>query len=137
MLGFLLDDGKPMLTKEKIESWKKLCDEAQRGPWYPANDGIYTDDLDYDHKIELSKENGAFIAASREAVPALIAEVERLRDWHAEQNEARAILKESKEFFARIAAEKENERLRKQLSFVKCCMRSREQATDEEIEAVK
>lgn len=67
------------LDASTLKKWRELCEAAQSGPWYPSNDGIYTDDLDYDHKIELSKENAAFIAEARSALPLLLDAYEKLQ----------------------------------------------------------
>lgn len=92
-----------MITPEQLEEWKRLAYEASIGPWiveagnYSGNDWLigsiylgtgndmknYSVHITTDH-VHASQvgggaaEDAAFIAASREAVPALIAEVDRL-----------------------------------------------------------
>ena len=84
-----------MIDQAKLDEWKRLAAEAKAGPWtvYQCacmHDGerlewacgyIEGDSLDhsYDechHPLPIG--DAEFIAAAREAVPALIAEVERL-----------------------------------------------------------
>lgn len=87
------------MTPEQLAAWKRLAEAATPGEWTQrlANDGtgdrgikapskrnVIAEcfaDMDYDGERALSgcKANAAFIAASRTALPALIAEVERLR----------------------------------------------------------
>lgn len=87
------------ITPAQLEEWKRLAEAATPGEWTQrlANDGtgdrgikapskrnVIAEcfaDMDYDGERALSgcKANAAFIAASRTALPALIAEVERLR----------------------------------------------------------
>jgi len=97
------DEGATMITDEQLKEWRALADAATAGPWdYNASfDGwrtiVYFEDtgeIDDGDKImrqagriartyvdgdKLNPGNAAFIAAAREAVPALIDEVERLR----------------------------------------------------------
>jgi hypothetical protein len=67
-----------MMTDEQLAEWQRLADAATPGPWRYR--GIY---VGTDAGLVASAElplHAAFIAASRTAVPALIEEVERLRD---------------------------------------------------------
>jgi len=75
-----------MMTEKKLLKIEALANAATPGPWkytkkrkmYQASIGFYrlTDPF-------ISRENAEFIAAAREAVPALIAEVQRLRAYNA------------------------------------------------------
>lgn len=77
-----------MIPKSKLEEWKKLADSATPGPWEVYNGGWHLGIEAADGSIASvehcdafdGKPSAAFIAASREAVPALIEEVERLRE---------------------------------------------------------
>lgn len=57
-----------MITDEQLEEWRRLADAATPGP--------------YDEFRTPTRGDLALRAAAREAVPALIAEVERLRGSH-------------------------------------------------------
>jgi hypothetical protein len=85
-----------MIPKEKIAVWQAATDAATEGPWkatkYCAPDdycmgenwhAMYPDGEDTSIGI---KEDAIFIATAREAMPALLAEVERLT---AERDELR------------------------------------------------
>ncbi len=96
-----------MITPEQLAEWKRIEQEASPGRWiWLGKDrnflhftGGYGDMGDF--VISMSKkgatptpQNAAFIAESRTAMPALIAEVERLRkieeaalEWHAIRTE--------------------------------------------------
>jgi hypothetical protein len=82
-----------MIPPEQLNKWQQLADAATEGPWecfrnpnkgfrhywHVRSSASDEDILD----INAEKEDLAdldFIAAAREAVPALIAEVKRLRD---------------------------------------------------------
>ena len=79
------------MTKEEIEKAKALCEAATPGPWTIRqvesirNDPDWGDewivDMGRDRDSSLLKDidTAEFIAASRELVPKLIAEVERLQ----------------------------------------------------------
>ena len=98
-----------MITKDELERLKILADAATEGPWeYVETDTYVKDGMEWggDDVIRQTKEDGivvlnafggegagggwgaidieasdaAFIAAAREAVPALIADLERARD---------------------------------------------------------
>ena len=78
-----------------LEAIKKLCDAASKGPWGPNtycppyNNGWSVCAPDYgcvaerwgasDEGFQINRDDGDFIAKSRELIPALVAEVERLR----------------------------------------------------------
>lgn len=74
------------MTKDELDELKKLCDEATPGPWdakgirlLPDNEGCLNLPDGRDHELYGSLTDMKFIAASRTALPKLIAEVERLR----------------------------------------------------------
>jgi hypothetical protein len=81
-----------MITDEQLAQWRALVDAATPGPWSEREDSeapawrvIWSDDysgLDVARVVPWMTHvefNAAFIAAAREAVPALLDEVERLR----------------------------------------------------------
>lgn len=86
-----------MITNEQLAEWKGLAEKATPGPWSKRNKVgyVYSDDPQSSCVVavcgdfldkELTRFNGDrwnadgdFIAASREAIPALIAEIERLK----------------------------------------------------------
>jgi len=79
--------GREAITPEQLAEWKRLADAATEGPW--ASVEISPEDKEwgaceitagdgYVSTMICGVDNAAFIAASRNAVPALIAEVERL-----------------------------------------------------------
>lgn len=97
-----------MLTDEQLAEWERLANEAMPGPWecdYSSGSvnscapQFLLDDEGplwvADYGSTANEQNGEFIAAAREAVPELIAEVRRLReqckllldalDWHANE----------------------------------------------------
>ena len=83
-----------MTELEKLAQWSALADAATPGPWETGEeDGmIYVaDDSSADSVAYCgcSLRDAAFIAAARAAVPALLAEVERLRDELAEAERLR------------------------------------------------
>lgn len=80
-----------MIPKSKIEEWRQIANGATPGPWsYDRDEGeIHADsrstsDGEPWHVVPAQAEghiktnDGLFVALSREAVPALIEEVERL-----------------------------------------------------------
>ena len=77
-----------MLTEEQLAEWEQLANEATPGPYNiglpggPA--GPFWSAMNQMGNVVAcqitSAENAAFLQASREAVPALIAEVRRLRE---------------------------------------------------------
>lgn len=104
-----------MITPEQIAEWKDAAEKATPGPWFmhdfanplvsrdPCAQDVTVSCASPDH-IEVAHMSGGlygykgisqaqadahFIALSREAVPALIAEVERLREALTEISTAR------------------------------------------------
>ena len=91
-----------MSPKQKLEEWKKLSDAATAGPWKNELNFTETEDSHeyaivqtnelnrvcdvyshtdvYSRNFRHHEKNARFIAASRTAIPELIAEVERLND---------------------------------------------------------
>lgn len=73
-----------MITQEQLEQWRALADAATPGPWELKNYGksVYLAGPaieDIIGRIQFhAGADAAFIAAARAAVPALLAEVERL-----------------------------------------------------------
>ena len=76
-----------MTTPEQIAEWERLAAEATAGPWVCGTDGaIYS----AEHKLITETDDhgdgwmfppdATFISAARTAVPALVAEVRRLRE---------------------------------------------------------
>jgi hypothetical protein len=85
-----------VITKEQLKAWRDAAEKATAGPWEVDGDGRdicgFTGRLGAANgqpPYEITENNGfmrndmaddaRFIAISREAVPALVAEVERLR----------------------------------------------------------
>lgn len=76
-----------MVTEEQLAEWERLTEAATEGPWdvmtreqweegFPfCADGTNP----YTFPVDIDAPDAAFIAAAREAVPALVAEVRRLR----------------------------------------------------------
>lgn len=67
-----------------LEALERLAEAATRGPWRPGvlwSDGAYPVGP-YSRHESAAKADAAFIAASREAVPALCREVRELRGLH-------------------------------------------------------
>ena len=85
-----MSDEVKALTDAQLAVWKALADAATPGPWYfrtcRFGDKIETalhkgDVIDGEVRdMIIDPCNGDFIADAREAVPALIDEVERLRE---------------------------------------------------------
>jgi hypothetical protein len=118
-----------MTTPEQRAEWHRLCDAATEGPWrasvtYPAADMVIhakgvPQQLAY---LAVStvyefpvNENAAFISAAREALPALLAENEKLRSAIEQLHGPLSIAA----LGARAeAAEAERDRLREKLSIV-------------------
>lgn len=83
-------------TADQLKAWRELCDydEGEDRGWEATEDGhVFTGDGDRVAKCQpniahlaTAKQRAAFIAAAREAVPALLDEVDRLR----RENEAMA-----------------------------------------------
>lgn len=81
-----------MISEKQLVEWERLANEATDGPWvygenncdvydvYSEHDPEDVDAVCSDMLFPNSKNDAAFIAAAREAVPRLIAEVRRLQD---------------------------------------------------------
>lgn len=73
------------VTDEQIAEWRRLSDAATSGPWRATSDGDWVGYVIAAKRrttiaiCEASEVDMDFIAAAREAVPALLAEIERLR----------------------------------------------------------
>lgn len=79
-----------MIPTDKLKRWRELADGAFAGKWGARDVYVYRSDNSLDHRqvcriptVQVDDRHphptAAFIAASREAVPALLDEVERLR----------------------------------------------------------
>ena len=78
-----------MVTARQLAAWKRLCEAASPEPWTVRKAGTDRDDTPwYDVFIALPPDgypatrrraDAELMAAARTALPALIAEVERLR----------------------------------------------------------
>lgn len=70
-----------MIEEKQLQEWERLANEATEGPWYVAEGSIINDDFPI-HKPALAhytcQDDAAFIAAAREVVPQLIAEVREM-----------------------------------------------------------
>ena len=97
-----------MITDEQLREWKRLSDLATPGLWEPLDrksesDWLVLHQPDEEESTDLSvmlECDARFCAAARTAVPALIAEVDRL--WECHENACAA----------HYDAEVENEKLR-------------------------
>lgn len=85
-----------MLTREQLAEWRRLAEAATAGPWWERKAFILSGVVDRVLDIqavapsdEISDADVAFITSARSAVPALIAEVERLANAN---EEARTLL---------------------------------------------
>jgi hypothetical protein len=69
------------ITREELDRWKQLAEAATEGPWevveYEA--GVFIMFSDGFDSSSMGTGDARFIAAARDAVPRLVAEVERLR----------------------------------------------------------
>lgn len=81
--GRAVSDAVP-ITDEQLAEWEALAEGATEGPWHVDDVlGWSIDGASGQYVAEVSGRhdpNAEFIAASREAVPALVAEVRRLRE---------------------------------------------------------
>ncbi len=73
-----------MITKEQLEKWKQLDEAATDGPWRFDHGHVVHKDVSVIwiancRSSPVPEYDAEFIAAAREAVPALISEVERLQ----------------------------------------------------------
>lgn len=70
------------MTPERLSEIRACCEKATKGPWYPQND-YYGYGILFNNGnrvgVDFDKQDREFIAMSREAVPELLAEVERLQ----------------------------------------------------------
>ena len=75
-------------TVAQSDAWRKLADAATPGPWEEVAESgewwitgpdIFNDVVMTSDASEISQADADFICAARAAVPALLAEVERLR----------------------------------------------------------
>ncbi|NMP22222.1 hypothetical protein [Sulfobacillus harzensis] len=86
-----------MITNEELERWQALCDAATPGPW--SWDGLdlvggqepnksviprVAPDAYGEWYANWAKDDVRFVATARDAMPALIAEVRRLRGQQAQ-----------------------------------------------------
>lgn len=85
------------MTPDDLDRWQALADKATCGPWQVLLDGrswagtvVVADAAGHPVTVVSSapddddaKDDAEFIAATRDAVPALIAEVQRLREQEA------------------------------------------------------
>jgi hypothetical protein len=77
-----------MISKEQLDAWEKLAGQPISGPWVVSATQVYSIDnfliaTPVDNVLWANgvvEANAAFIAASRTAVPALIAEVKSLQE---------------------------------------------------------
>ena len=72
-----------MITDEQLKKWRALADAATPRPWEYSPETYrlaISRWVDFSCPITVNHNDGKFIAAAREAVPALIDEVERLRE---------------------------------------------------------
>ena len=111
------------MTQQELAALKALAEAATPGPWwiegYASMFGVFANNTDEQPETicdlpddsRYSQNNAAFIAATRAAVPALIAEAERLQvAWSAEHD---AYIRADEQ--ARMAR-REVERLRAELA---------------------
>jgi hypothetical protein len=70
------------IERDELTRWKKLAEAATAGPWeLIERGGYYYFKPPGDHRMgRKRKENAEFIAAARDAVPRLVAEVKRLKE---------------------------------------------------------
>lgn len=89
------------MTPEQLAALKALADAATPGPWEEVAESgewwitgpdIYNDAVMTTNASEISQADADFICAAREAVPALLAEVERLRADNADLRAALSAL---------------------------------------------
>ena len=98
-----------MIPEEKLKEWERLAAEATPGPWeavdeepwvalYVANKGEDADGVWLaDFSRYRNNANAKFCAASREAIPALIEEVRRLRERAVELSDERSQIARQRE----------------------------------------
>lgn len=71
------------LSKEKREELKALAEKATAGPWSYGNEAVWPDETGDGNSIPevcdfVSEDTGCFIAASRQALPDALADIEEL-----------------------------------------------------------
>lgn len=106
------------MTTEELQRLRELCDQATPGPWAArptnAGTGLFTPSDEWIcWEWDIENHNAAFIAASREALPKLLDEVERLKKIIARELSENDEL--GSEFTYVIALKEENAQLRKAL----------------------
>lgn len=98
-----------MIAQKQLDKWRRLADAATPGEWWLDFRQVFNGEVPYINvcvttdaadiaglgEQEECQADAAFIAAAREAVPALLDEVERLR---AELADARAATKQTREY---------------------------------------
>lgn len=76
-----------MITAEQLAQWRAACEKATPGPWWCECADICADKGRLVADFVPRGEDSDFIVVSRDALPALLDEVERLRailrDWDA------------------------------------------------------
>lgn len=144
-----MNDATP-ITAAMLAEWRATTEAATPGPWHAvriADEWRILDGPQYDAGNFLDRDvygradiNAAFIATAREAMPLLIAEVERLRDRNeelseafdevvAESNSAVQVAREGRDAAHAMAAERvqtEMARLRAELSRERAGVRQRD-----------
>lgn len=78
-----------LVTNEELDHWERLAAAATPGPWDPADLPLFASGAVWLEALDEPPESGttegrarrdaAFVAAARTALPALVAEVRRLR----------------------------------------------------------
>mgnify|MGYP003393624822 CR=1 FL=1 len=86
-----------MIDVDKLAEWRRLAEAATKGPWATGRISMPGEALLAfgRRSLQMPEADAVFIAAAREAVPALLDEVERLRKA-LEAIEARAEVAESR-----------------------------------------
>lgn len=64
------------ISREQRAEWQALADAATEGPWTATRMGSI-DEIRFDHDANMGSADAAFIAASRQAVPGLLAALEQ------------------------------------------------------------
>ncbi len=111
------------LTTEQLEAIRKRTEAATAGPWNFRGQGntligrgarfgyvLRAVKVDVDAEIDIGLEDADFIAKSREDIPALLAEVERLREENTEMRIKIEVTDQSAE-----SVEADNERMRAEI----------------------
>lgn len=80
------------MTQAELDAIRSRCDKATPGPWYEDGFAIPNEAGDYTELIDSYPADAAFIAHSREDIPALLAEVDKLKTaliiaaWESEES---------------------------------------------------